>query len=180
LNVARRNHAGVYVPLCTADPTDGLPGMWVLGGSVQEDTPPFAEPEYYPMPCSDPTPMISLTKTVGLNPTECATTNRVDIDDATEVTYCFTMYNNSPTTMIVHDLKDSQLGILLDGENYELLPGSSFSITKTVNIGETTFNLAAWTAYDVVGNTYQSYDYASVVFKDKYFRLVLPMNYKGY
>jgi hypothetical protein len=90
------------------------------------------------------------------------------------------MYNNSTTTLTVHDLEDSQLGILLEGEDYELLPGSSFSITETVNIGETTFNLAAWTAYDDVGNTYQSYDYASVVFQEKYFMLVLPVNYKGY
>ncbi len=32
LNEERGGLAGVFVPLCTADPYDGLPGMWVFGG----------------------------------------------------------------------------------------------------------------------------------------------------
>jgi hypothetical protein len=48
---ARRDHAGVFVPLCTADPTDGLPGMWVFGGQAGADNPPYAPTEYYPMEC---------------------------------------------------------------------------------------------------------------------------------
>jgi hypothetical protein len=31
LNQPRRDFAGVFVPLCTPDPDDGLPGMWVFG-----------------------------------------------------------------------------------------------------------------------------------------------------
>ncbi|OGO27073.1 MAG: hypothetical protein A2136_04835 [Chloroflexi bacterium RBG_16_54_11] len=45
----RRNHAGVFVPLDTADITDGLPGMWVFGGWLAGDAPPFAGTEYFPM-----------------------------------------------------------------------------------------------------------------------------------
>ncbi len=52
---ARRNHAGVYVPICTPDPTDGLPGMWVFGGRTTSDLPPYGGPEYYPLDsCAPP------------------------------------------------------------------------------------------------------------------------------
>jgi hypothetical protein len=52
LIAGRRDHAGVYVPLCTPDPTDGLPGMWVFGGHTAGDDPPFGNPEFYPFPCA--------------------------------------------------------------------------------------------------------------------------------
>jgi hypothetical protein len=46
---ARRNHAGVFVPVESPSPTDGLPGMWVFGGYLTGDTPPYAPAEYFPM-----------------------------------------------------------------------------------------------------------------------------------
>jgi hypothetical protein len=46
---ARRNHAGVFIPVDSIDPTDGLPGMWVFGGYLSSDLPPFAPAEYFPM-----------------------------------------------------------------------------------------------------------------------------------
>ncbi|MBN1136665.1 MAG: S8 family serine peptidase [Anaerolineae bacterium] len=49
---ARRNHADAFVPLCTGDPEDGLPGMWVLGGYLTGDNPPYAPTEYFPLPCA--------------------------------------------------------------------------------------------------------------------------------
>ncbi len=52
LNTARRNHAGAFVPLCTPDPTDGLPGLWVFGGRSGSDTPPYAPTEFYPLECA--------------------------------------------------------------------------------------------------------------------------------
>ena len=52
LNQARRDHAGVFVPLCTEDPNDGLPGLWVFGGRLTSDNPPYGDPEYYPLPCA--------------------------------------------------------------------------------------------------------------------------------
>lgn len=53
LNYARRNHAGVFIPLCTPDPNDPLPSLMVIGGRMESDTPPFAVPEYFPLdwPC---------------------------------------------------------------------------------------------------------------------------------
>ncbi len=47
----RRNHAGVFVPLCSPDPDDGLPGFWVFGGYKDSDNPPYAMTEYYSIPC---------------------------------------------------------------------------------------------------------------------------------
>jgi subtilisin family serine protease len=54
LNNARRNHAGVLVPIDSPDPNDGLPGMWVIGGYLTGDSPPYAPAEFYPLP-SGPT-----------------------------------------------------------------------------------------------------------------------------
>ncbi|MBN1355810.1 hypothetical protein JXA40_06010, partial [bacterium] len=52
LITARRNHAGVFVPLCTSDPDDGLPGLWIFGGRTTGDDPPYGDPEFYPIECS--------------------------------------------------------------------------------------------------------------------------------
>lgn len=52
---ARRNHAGVFVPLCTENPDDGMPAIWVFGGGIGSEDPPFANPEYHPMPYETPT-----------------------------------------------------------------------------------------------------------------------------
>lgn len=52
LNDGRVNHAGVFVPLCTPDPNDGLPGMWVFGGrSLNGCDPPYAATEFYALSC---------------------------------------------------------------------------------------------------------------------------------
>lgn len=52
LNEPRVNLAGTFIPLCTDNPDDGLPGMWVFGGrSYAGCDPPFGAAEYYPMQC---------------------------------------------------------------------------------------------------------------------------------
>ncbi|MBN1954134.1 MAG: S8 family serine peptidase [Anaerolineae bacterium] len=56
LTTARRDHAGTFITLCTADPDDGLPGLWVFGGRYSDnDDPPYASPEYHPFPCGGTT-----------------------------------------------------------------------------------------------------------------------------
>ena len=49
LQNARRNHAGVYVPLESASMSDGLPGLWVMGGRQGADTPPYQGTEFFPL-----------------------------------------------------------------------------------------------------------------------------------
>ncbi len=58
LNYARRDHAGVFIPLCTPDPNDPMPSLMVIGGRMSSDTPPFAVPEYFPLgwPCPQEPP----------------------------------------------------------------------------------------------------------------------------
>jgi hypothetical protein len=52
LPTPRADLAGSYVPLCTSDPNDGLPGLWTFGGRVNESCdPPLGPTEYYPLSC---------------------------------------------------------------------------------------------------------------------------------
>ena len=54
LPTARADLAGSFVPLCTSDPNDGLPGLWTFGGRVNESCdPPLGPTEYYPLLCAD-------------------------------------------------------------------------------------------------------------------------------
>lgn len=49
LQHARRNHAGVFVPLNTESMSDGLPGLWVMGGRQGTDAPPYQGAEFFPL-----------------------------------------------------------------------------------------------------------------------------------
>ena len=49
LQYSRRNHGGVFVPLDSADPADGLPGLWVFGGRSGSDAPPYRGVEFFPL-----------------------------------------------------------------------------------------------------------------------------------
>jgi hypothetical protein len=52
LNDRRVNLAGVFVPICSSIPDDGLPGMWVFGGRSENGCdPPYGATEFYPFPC---------------------------------------------------------------------------------------------------------------------------------
>jgi uncharacterized repeat protein (TIGR01451 family) len=52
LPTPRADLAGTFVPLCTSDPNDGLPGLWTFGGRVNESCdPPLGPTEYAPMVC---------------------------------------------------------------------------------------------------------------------------------
>ncbi len=70
LPTPRADLAGSFVPLCSADPTDGLPGLWTFGGRVNESCdPPLGPVEYYPLPCEG----------------ECIYFDRVEISGPTEL-----------------------------------------------------------------------------------------------
>jgi len=50
LQHARRNHAGVFVPLDNIESlTDGLPGLWVMGGRQGSDAAPYQGAEFFPL-----------------------------------------------------------------------------------------------------------------------------------
>ncbi len=99
--------------------------------------------------CEPIVPAITLDKTVGTDPTVCATTDEITLPvGGGDVTYCYEVTNTGNETLERHDLVDSELGILLNNFSYSLLPGASAFITETTNIGVTTVNTATWTAYN--------------------------------
>lgn len=92
-------------------------------------------------------PSIELDMTVGLDANTCAQYDSITLPEGMEVTYCYTVSNTGDITLPLHDLIDSELGILLDDFAYELLPGASTFITATAMITESTVNTATWTAF---------------------------------
>jgi uncharacterized repeat protein (TIGR01451 family) len=68
----RRNHAGALVPLCTEDPDDGLPALWVFGGVSGSDDPPYARPEYFPLPCKNSQSNFAINKSIAAKLTAIA------------------------------------------------------------------------------------------------------------
>jgi hypothetical protein len=95
-----------------------------------------------------PVPEIELVKTVGTDPSLCATTNQIMAAGGTEVTYCYTVKNTGNIPLGLHTLEDSDLGILLSDFGYNLNPGASAFLTETATISTTTLNTAIWTAYN--------------------------------
>jgi hypothetical protein len=94
---------------------------------------------------------IDFTKTVGTDPSACATSDTLNLPyGGGEVTYCYEVTNTGTVTLTEHDLVDSELGTLLNGFAYSLTPGSSVWITASALITQTTVNLATWTAGDGV------------------------------
>lgn len=101
-----------------------------------------------------PTAAIMMDKTVGLDPGVCATTDEVNVPTPYEgnpVYYCYTVTNTGDFTLTVHDLVDSELGVLLDGLNYALGPGDSVDTVAaglefSATITQPTVNTATWTA----------------------------------
>jgi hypothetical protein len=174
----RRDHAGVYIPLCSDDPNDGLPGMWVFGGRQGTDDPPYLDPEYFPTPCLEPPQVIELVKTVGTDASVCGDTDHLDLDAPGKVTYCFTLNNTSEVTLTLHDLEDSHLGVLMDGYASVLAPGESIFVTQTVTISTTTINVASWIGYDKELKSYVAKDYAVVTLPGSYYVVLLPTVYK--
>ena len=96
-------------------------------------------------------PSITLSKTVGTDTNVCATTDAITVTVGTEVTYCYEVTNTGELTLNLHDLVDSELGVILDDFPYALTPGASaFRELMTVTINDTTLNTATWTAFNEV------------------------------
>jgi hypothetical protein len=91
---------------------------------------------------------ISLTKTVGLDPSVCAETDEITVAAGTAVTYCYEVTNTGDVALSLHDLEDSELGDLLTAFSFVLEPGASLFITQTAVITQSTVNTATWTAYN--------------------------------
>ena len=97
---------------------------------------------------------ILMTKTVGVTPGVCATTDEITVPAGTTVYYCYEVANTGNLTLYLHDLADSELGNIFASLPYTLTPGSSVDtvaagLTVSATINATTVNTALWTAYNV-------------------------------
>jgi hypothetical protein len=98
------------------------------------------------------------TKTVGLDPAECASTDVITLTPSGgDVFYCYQAENTGDFTLTTHELWDDKLGTLID-EASDLEPGWIGWLTETAHITQTTVNTATWTAHnpgpaDVISNT---------------------------
>lgn len=108
---------------------------------------------------------IVVTKTVGLNPAVCATTQSITLPaGGGDVTYCYRVGNSGNITLTRHTLLDDQLGTLLSNFAYALAPGASAFLTQTASIATTTINSATWTAFNPgPTDTAQDTDLATVI-----------------
>lgn len=99
---------------------------------------------------------ITLAKTVGTAPGVCATTSDISVSAGTTVYYCYTVTNNTSSTLVTHSLTDDKLGAVLTDVAADLAPGAStntVTLGKTVSavIDSTTTNNATWTADNQAG-----------------------------
>lgn len=98
-------------------------------------------------------PAITLEKTVGTNPSQCATTDSIQVAAGTVVYYCYRVTNTGDMSLDLHSLNDSLLGNVIPNLPYTLNPGESFTnvdlnilVSNTVNTD--TVNSTTWTAYN--------------------------------
>lgn len=94
-------------------------------------------------------PSIAFTKTVGTDPGVCAVSEALVLPPGGgEATYCYRVTNDGDAAFALHDLIDSELGVLLDGFAYDLPPGASVWVTQTAVLTRTTVNTATWAVYN--------------------------------
>ena len=92
---------------------------------------------------------LELDVTVGLVPDECGVEREIAILANTEVTFCYTVTNNTDGQLTQHDLEDSEFGTILDGFAFGLDSGESTSVTESAFVFESRLAVAEWTAYNI-------------------------------
>ncbi len=70
---------------------------------------------------------VSLQKTVGLVPGECAPSSVIAVPAGTTVYYCYTVTNSGDAPLAVHALTDSKFGVVFPALAHELAPGETLS-----------------------------------------------------
>lgn len=98
------------------------------------------------------TPAIALRITAGLEPGVCADTETLEVVAGTAVYYCYTVTNTGDVPLALHNLIDSELGLLFTGLAYELEPGASLDtvtagLEANAIVVEDRVNNATWRAY---------------------------------
>lgn len=112
---------------------------------------------------------VTLTKTVGTTPGECATTDSITLPlgtDGTPVVYCYVATNTGGDILSTHGLTDTVLGTisLPSGGVFDLGPSESVTVTQVYTITQvgTLTNCATWTSTVTGGPTVTGSDCAEV------------------
>jgi hypothetical protein len=103
-----------------------------------------------------------LTKTVGLDPHTCASSEVITVPVGTLVTYCYRVKNTGNEDLVNHSLVDDHLGAILNNFNYNLVAGAGVFLTQTAQIDADTTNNATWTGETADGRAASSSDTATV------------------
>jgi hypothetical protein len=93
---------------------------------------------------------VRLDVTVGLAGGDCAGTDSLlaDIpDEGLAVTYCYTVVNDGTAKLDLHDLHDSEHGMIFANVSHTFYPGETFVFTHTATITSPMSSIATWHAY---------------------------------
>jgi hypothetical protein len=101
-------------------------------------------------------PAIVITATVGVNPHECATANRVTVTAGSFVVYCYKVLNSSDITFTAHLITDESLGLSAAISEYILTPlggpTPTFYFTALIPVISSVDNTVVWTATNQSGD----------------------------
>ena len=111
-------------------------------------------------------PDLLLTMTAGLDPNVCGVDTSLEVPSGTEVTYCYSVINTGTADLVLHDLVDSELGMLLNNFPYVLAPSASAFITSTATILADTVSTATWTGYAENGDPASSADSVTITMSE--------------
>lgn len=102
-----------------------------------------------------PDAAITISKTVGLDGSTCASSHQITVTSNSTVFYCFTLTNSGNVTLTQHTLNDGLLGVVNATLTYTLAPGASLQITHSlisalgpVTITQSVTNTVAVTSTD--------------------------------
>lgn len=111
-------------------------------------------------------PSLIVTKTVGLDPGNCATNDTITVTRGTQVVYCYFVLNTGTVTFSYQSVVDSHLGVLLADYPFVLTPQSGNKpaalFTLPSIITQTTTNVVTWTASSTEGEVAFDTDSATV------------------
>ncbi len=97
---------------------------------------------------------IAVTKTVGTDPTSCATSSTIAVPYGTTVYYCYAIENTGNVTYTTHTIDDSVLGNLATNLPYALAPSATYWFTAEYTLDTTAVtNIVTWTASTDLGQS---------------------------
>jgi hypothetical protein len=96
------------------------------------------------------TPALELQYTVGpfVDQDTCPTETNLAVTPGTSVAFCYRVQNNGSLTWNLHDLEDSEWGVVLNGFPFSLTPGNHAFLVQEHIVTEDISSVATWTAYN--------------------------------